>query len=83
VLNSVSKQGEQLQEPTCCVKLMAMMPRVKTMNSLNVLKMELLQEIMSGLANLQLHDLNYPGEKHYLWKSSTDYPRSCRRGWNI
>jgi hypothetical protein len=46
---------------TCCVKLMAMMPRVKRQptNGSNVLKMEELQwMMMSGLADLKPQEPN-------------------------
>jgi hypothetical protein len=41
------------------------------------------QQTMSGLDNFKTRTFDCPGEKHYLCKSLTDCPRSCRRGWNI
>jgi hypothetical protein len=34
-------------------------------------------------SNFKIRTYDCQGEKCYLWKSSTDCPRSCRRYWNI
>jgi hypothetical protein len=33
--------------------------------------------------SFKIQTSNHAGEKRYLWKSSTDCSRSCRRGWNV